>query len=104
MAFFFLTNIIIATSWNGWGLSSGTCTLHSWNDSAVEDEGQPPVGMSYNSKLEFEYDFNYYNDVLRPESTRRSYLRSRPVRRQYTYISSGSDGSIGEDEDEDEEW
>lgn len=58
--------------------------------------------MSYNSKLEFEYDFNYYNDVLRPESTR-SYLRSRPVRRQYTYNSSGSDGSIGEDE-EDEEW
>lgn len=33
-----------------------------------------------------------------------TYLRSRPVRRQYTYISSGSDGSVGENEDEDEEW
>lgn len=93
---------ITATSWNGWGLSTGTCTLHSWNDSASDDEGEPPVGTSYNSQLEFEYDFNRYHNVLRPRSTMRSYLRSRPVRRRFQYISSGSDGE--EPGSEDEEW
>lgn len=45
-----------ATSWNGSsdgnrGPSAGTCTLHSWNDGASEDEGDPPVGANYDCKL-----------------------------------------------------
>ncbi|KAI9927928.1 hypothetical protein MW887_002780 [Aspergillus wentii] len=39
--------VLAATSWNGWGLSTGTCTLHSWNDSAADDEGDPTMGKSY---------------------------------------------------------
>ncbi|KAG5297935.1 WD domain-containing protein [Histoplasma ohiense] len=44
--------IIAATSWNGWGMSTGTCSVHVWNDGADVDEGEFPVGQSYNSKLE----------------------------------------------------
>lgn len=62
-----------ATSWNGWGMSSGTCTIHSWNDSGTEDEGDPPLGKSYNSRVEYAHEFNRY-----AESSR---IRSRPVRR-----------------------
>ncbi|EED13777.1 WD repeat protein [Talaromyces stipitatus ATCC 10500] len=43
--------VLAATSWNGYGASSGTCTVHSWNDSAPEDEGYPPMGLSYDEKL-----------------------------------------------------
>jgi WD repeat-containing protein 23 len=42
----------IATSWNGWGTSLGTCSVHSWNDGLDEDEGLPPMGMKYKAKLE----------------------------------------------------
>ncbi|OAX80673.1 hypothetical protein ACJ72_04988 [Emergomyces africanus] len=44
--------IIAATSWNGWGMSTGTCSVHTWNDGADLDEGGVPLGQSYNSKLE----------------------------------------------------
>ena len=45
-----------ATSWNGLadaasGRSPGTCTIHTWNDNATMDEGDPPVGKSYNTRL-----------------------------------------------------
>ncbi|BDD63393.1 hypothetical protein MAP00_008288 [Monascus purpureus] len=48
--------VLAATSWNGssdgnQGPSAGTCTLHSWNDGASEDEGDPPVGANYDCKL-----------------------------------------------------
>ncbi|KKZ60406.1 hypothetical protein EMCG_00692 [[Emmonsia] crescens] len=44
--------VIAATSWNGWGMSTGTCSVHTWNDGADLDEGEAPLGQSYNSKLE----------------------------------------------------
>lgn len=30
--------VIAATSWNGWDHGLGTCTVHSWNDGADDDE------------------------------------------------------------------
>ena len=69
---------LLATSWNGWGLSSGTCTLHTWNDSAAEDEGDTPVGKSYDSKLQYVQQFNDYKERRGPGST----LTSQPVRAQ----------------------
>ena len=42
----------IATSWNGWGMSTGTCTTHSWNDGAAEDEGEPRMGLRVDQRLE----------------------------------------------------
>ncbi|KAI1919785.1 hypothetical protein LOZ12_002254 [Ophidiomyces ophidiicola] len=73
--------ILAATSWNGWGMSTGTCSIHSWNDDASEDEGDPPVGQSYDSNLEYVEAFNRYTQVARDGSTARG-LRSQPVRPQ----------------------
>ncbi|PGH12149.1 hypothetical protein AJ79_04443 [Helicocarpus griseus UAMH5409] len=44
--------ILAATSWNGSNMSTGTCSVHSWSDGTDVDEGDPPAGQSYNSKLE----------------------------------------------------
>ncbi|KAF2275876.1 WD40 repeat-like protein [Westerdykella ornata] len=43
--------IIAATSWNGWGISQGTCTVHTWNDGLDEDEAEPKVGRRVNARL-----------------------------------------------------
>lgn len=72
----------IATSWNGWGLSSGTCTVHSWNDGARDDEGDPPIGKNYDDKLRHVPAFDDYRENAPAPRTRRT-LRSRPVRRVY---------------------
>ncbi|CAJ2504543.1 Uu.00g119370.m01.CDS01 [Anthostomella pinea] len=41
---------IAASSLNGWDHSSGTVTLHSYNESSV-DEGEPRMGTGYDEKL-----------------------------------------------------
>ncbi|KAL4942196.1 hypothetical protein BDV06DRAFT_192672 [Aspergillus oleicola] len=36
--------VLAATSWNGWGASTGTCTLHTWMNNLESDEcGPDPV-------------------------------------------------------------
>ncbi|KAJ5652225.1 hypothetical protein N7507_009651 [Penicillium longicatenatum] len=72
--------VLAATSWNGWGLSSGTCTVHSWNDGAENDEGEPPIGQSYDDKLRYVPEFNRYRENAPAPRSRRP-LRSRPVHR-----------------------
>ncbi|KAJ5548981.1 hypothetical protein N7513_006215 [Penicillium frequentans] len=81
--------VLAATSWNGWGLSSGTCTVHSWNDGADNDEGEPPIGQSYDDKLRDVPEFNRYRENAPAPRSRRP-LRSRPVHRV--------------DEDDDDAW
>lgn len=54
-----------ATSWNGWNHSTGTCTLHTWNDSASEDEGDPPVGKNYDPKLRNVSAFDEFQETIR---------------------------------------
>ncbi|KAL6712471.1 hypothetical protein ACN47E_000348 [Coniothyrium glycines] len=44
--------MIAATSWNGWGTSQGTCTVHSWNDGMEEDEAEPKIGRRVNAQLQ----------------------------------------------------
>lgn len=44
--------MIVASAWNGYGMSTGTCTVHSWNDGAEEDEAEPKMGLRVNQKLE----------------------------------------------------
>jgi WD repeat-containing protein 23 len=85
--------MIAATSWNGWGLSSGTCTIHSWNDGA-DDECDLPTGRCYDHKLRPLPEYNHYQDDSPPSPARRRMrrtLRSRPVARLDT------------DEDEDDD-
>ena len=55
---------MLATSWNGWGMSTGTCTTHSWNDSAEDDEGEPRMGLRVDQRLEINDDL-YDNSRLR---------------------------------------
>ena len=33
-------------------MSTGTVSLHSWNDGADTDDGDPPMGANYGAKLE----------------------------------------------------
>lgn len=67
----------IATSWNGWGMATGTVSLHSWNDGNDNDEGDPPMGTNYNYRLDIRDD---YNETRRRGP--RGGLRSNPVRPQ----------------------
>ncbi|GKZ81075.1 hypothetical protein AnigIFM56816_005586 [Aspergillus niger] len=65
--------VLAATSWNGWGLSTGTCTLHTWNDGVDSDEGDPPVAGNYDSRLNSVREFNLFREKMQS--------RSRPVQR-----------------------
>lgn len=38
-------------------MSTGTCTLHSWNDGAEDDEAEPKMGLRVNEKLEVDARF-----------------------------------------------
>ncbi|RMJ27026.1 WD repeat protein [Aspergillus sp. HF37] len=62
--------VLAATSWNGWGLSTGTCSLHTWNDDAAEDEGDPPVGRNYDSELYEEAEFDQFKETARQRRPR----------------------------------
>lgn len=44
--------MIVASAWSGYGMSTGTCTVHSWNDGAEEDEAEPKMGLRVNERLE----------------------------------------------------
>ncbi|KAJ5154586.1 uncharacterized protein N7500_010025 [Penicillium coprophilum] len=72
--------VLAATSWNGWGLSTGTCTVHSWNAGAAKDEGDPPIGKSYDDRLRHIPEFDDYRENASHGRPRRP-MRSRPVRR-----------------------
>ena len=41
-----------ASSWNGYGMDQGTCSVHSWNEAQdQEDEAEPKMGLRVNEKL-----------------------------------------------------
>ncbi|KAF1354502.1 WD40 repeat-like protein [Lizonia empirigonia] len=58
--------LIAATSWNGWGTSQGTCTVHSWNDGLEQDEAKPRIGRRVNAQLQ--HDERLYRSVDVPQS------------------------------------
>ncbi len=60
---------MIATSWNGWGTSQGTCTVHTWNDGLEEDEAEPKMGRRVNAELQ-------HDDRLYPTEARTSRQRN----------------------------
>lgn len=59
-----------ATSWNGYGATLGTCTVHSWNDGIDEDEGEPSVGNRVDSELNRSSIFYGGTDDSRPRPRR----------------------------------
>ncbi|KAF2007241.1 hypothetical protein P154DRAFT_420206, partial [Amniculicola lignicola CBS 123094] len=52
-----------ATSWNGWGTSQGTCTVHTWNDGLGEDEAEPKLSRRVNAELR--HDDRLYQSATR---------------------------------------
>ncbi len=55
-------------------MSTGTCTTHSWNDEASDDEGEPKMGLRVDQQLK--HDESLYNDP-RSRSRRTSQFRTR---------------------------
>jgi WD repeat-containing protein 23 len=49
--------MIVASAWSGYGMSTGTCTAHSWNDGAKDDDAEPKMGVRVNEKLEHDPEF-----------------------------------------------
>ncbi|KAL8839060.1 MAG: hypothetical protein Q9170_001896 [Blastenia crenularia] len=72
--------VVAATSWNGWGMSTGTCSIHSWNDGAEDDEDESRMAVRVNQCLE--EDEALYNSTRagRRTSQFRSRLRGQLVR------------------------
>lgn len=64
-----------ATSWNGWGETTGTCTTHSWNDDAEDDEGDPEMGRRVDQQLR--ENESLYGDTSTGGRTSGTNLRSR---------------------------
>ena len=62
-------------------MSTGTCTVHSWNDGAGDDEAEPEMGSRVDQRLE--YDEDLYDDprsrISREPSQYTSRLRSQRV-------------------------
>jgi DDB1- and CUL4-associated factor 11 len=56
-------------------MSTGTCTVHSWNDGAEEDEAEPKMGLRVNQKLEVDPAL-----YASPESERPTRRRPRALR------------------------
>ena len=63
-------------------MSTGTCTTHSWNDGAEDDEGEPKMGLRVDQRLEMDddlYDNPRSSRDGRPMSHYRARLRSQRV-------------------------
>lgn len=70
----------LATSWNGHGMTTGTCTVHSWNDGLDEDEAEPKMGRRVDAQLF--HDGSLYSDdndprIYGPGQARMARLRRR---------------------------
>ena len=48
-------------------MSTGTCTTHSWNDGAEDDEGEPKMGLRVDQRLEMDDDLYDNPRPLRDE-------------------------------------
>jgi len=82
IVFEFITDKLVASAWNGYGMSTGTTTVHSWNDGAEDDEAEPKMGLRVNGRLEYDEDFYRTPEQRIPagRSARLRALRSRWMR------------------------
>jgi DDB1- and CUL4-associated factor 11 len=67
--------MIVASAWSGYGMSTGTCTAHSWNDGAEDDDAEPKMGARVNERLEHDPEF-YALSSTRSMRSRMRYRRS----------------------------
>ena len=57
-----------ATSWNGWGMATGTCTVHTWNGGIKGDEADAGMGSRVDEHLQYNEDL-FENSRLRNART-----------------------------------
>ncbi|KIX06224.1 uncharacterized protein Z518_04199 [Rhinocladiella mackenziei CBS 650.93] len=95
--------VLAATSWNGYGMATGTVSLHSWNDGAEDDEALPAMASNYNARLDMRDDYNAWarraNATQKPKATRSRAggrgLRSSIVRPQRLGVDDDDDDQGG---------
>ena len=63
-------------------MSTGTCTVHSWNDGAEDDEAEPKMGLKVDERLKHDPDLYRSPDERRP-SARAARLRAQLGLRAY---------------------
>ena len=77
-------------------MSTGTCTTHSWNDGAEDDEGEPKMGLRVGSTLEMDDDL-YDN----PHSLRdRRHMGHYSARLRSQRVAAMN----GDDDDDENRW
>jgi len=64
--------MIVASAWNGYGMSTGTCTVHSWNDGAEDDEAEPGMGLRVDQKLNIDPEFYRTQEARTPRRSLRT--------------------------------
>ncbi|KAI9740957.1 MAG: hypothetical protein M1818_004563 [Claussenomyces sp. TS43310] len=64
--------VVAASSWNGYGMATGTVSVHSWNDGAENDETES-MGLRVNGRLQ--RDESLY--TLQPRYVPAGYRRAR---------------------------
>ncbi len=78
-------------------MSTGTCTLHSWNDGATDDEGEPKMGVRVNERLEYDEDLYDRRRTDGPGTTgTRSFMRSRLRSRRVAALEDDDEAGDGE--------
>jgi len=63
--------IVVASSFNGYGSSTGTCSVHSWNDGGHDDEGLPKMGVRVDGRLEHDPELYENERLARARAARR---------------------------------
>lgn len=71
-------------------MSTGTCTVHSWNDGAEEDEAEPKMGLRVNQKLDM--DPSFYASPPRAQPSRRNLRALRGLRAVIPTVDDLDDG------------
>lgn len=65
--------VLAATSWNGFGMTQGTCSVHSWNDAMDDDEcDSPAMGQRVDAYLQPSRGYRAEGDDSRPSTRRRA--------------------------------
>lgn len=86
--------VIAATSWNGWGTTLGTCSVHTWRDGGEEDEADAEDGQSVRVNEWLEKDESLYRndagDGRRGAARRRTTRRGGP-RTRSAVLNGGDD-------------
>lgn len=56
--------LFLASAWNGWGMLTGTCTIHSWRGGGGVDEANAEPAARVDKELK--HDDDLYENTIRP--------------------------------------